>query len=257
MELIDTHAHLYWSSFDEDRAAVLENARAAGVQHIVIPGTNLATSQAARDLCQAESGLHFGAGFHPSDSAQSSPQTRAAITDLCKLPECVAVGEAGLDFFHKHYPDPETQLDCFRWQIELSLELGKPLIIHCRDAHAATLELLSEYTNLRGVLHCFTMGPSEARSYVELGLMISFSGVVTYPRNEDNRAAARSVPEDSILVETDGPFLAPQAERGKRNEPAFVRHVLDRVAQERSVSPSDLAATTSANAKRLFGIADV
>ncbi|MEZ5974052.1 MAG: TatD family hydrolase [Planctomycetota bacterium] len=141
-----------------------------------------------------------------------------------------------------------------RWQIGLALELDKPLIIHTRNAHDETLALLSEYPGLRGVMHCFTMGPLEMRAYADLGLYLSYSGVLTYPANAENREAARLTPADRILIETDSPFLPPQPERGKRNEPAFVRYVLDTLAEVLGESPESLAERTSANARALFGL---
>ncbi len=252
LPLIDSHAHLYWSRFEEDRAAVLEHAAARGVQHIVVPGTNCETSLAARELCAGQPNLHFAAGLHPSDTAEDGEEARALIARLCAEPECVAVGETGLDFFHQNNPSAAVQEAAFRWHLELALQLDKPVIVHCRDAHDETARCLADYPGVRGVMHCFTMGPDEMQLYLDLGLHISFSGVVTYPKNDANRAAARAVPADRILIETDSPFLAPQPERGRRNEPAFVEHVLHTIAQERGVAPEVLAEQTTTNARELF-----
>jgi TatD DNase family protein len=252
--VIDSHAHLYWKRFHEDRDQVISNALDAGVDHIVVPGTNLATSIAAVELCAGKTNLHATAGIHPSDSMDDTPETRATLAALMASPECVGIGEAGLDFFHKDNPSLEKQEACFRWQLEKAVELDKPIIVHCRDSHEDTLRCVRDYPGLRGVLHCFTMGTAEMQAYVDVGFHISFSGVVTYPKNEANREAARLTPEDRILVETDSPFLAPQVFRGKRNEPAYVVHVLREVARVRGLQEDAMATITDNNAKTLFGL---
>lgn len=251
--LTDSHAHVYWKSFDEDREAMLARARRAGVERIVVVGTDLSTSRAAFELCAGREGLFPTAGVHPHDADGIDAGVRAEIEELCARPECVAVGEAGLDWF-KEYSPRERQRAAFRWQLELARRLDKPIVIHSRDAHPDTARLVAEFPGVRGVMHCFTMGPEELDTYLELGLYVSFSGVVTYPRNEANRAAARRVPGDRLLVETDCPYLAPQGRRGKRNEPAFVTEVLECVAAVRGEDPGRLARTTSENAARLFGL---
>ncbi len=252
MRLItDTHAHLYWESFDADREAVIERARAAGVSRIVVVGTDVATSSAAFALCADRPGFFPTAGIHPHDASGSTASERALIEEMCARPECVAVGETGLDWF-KEFSPRDAQIDNFRWHAELARRLDKPLVVHCRDAHEDTLAVLRSVPGVRGVMHCYTMGAEELPAYLELGFYISFSGVVTYPKNERNQAAARAVPLDRILFETDCPYLAPQGKRGQRNEPAFVRDVLAHVAGLRSVSPAELARRSHDNASSLF-----
>ena len=251
--ITDTHAHVFWESFDDDRALVFQRAREAGVSRIVLVGTDVPTSERAFEMASTEPGVFPTAGIHPHDAEGVADEDRAKIRALCERPDCVAVGETGLDFFKEYSPRADQRTN-FRWHLELAAELQKPVVVHCRDAHEETVELLRSVPGVRGVMHCYTMGPDELPPYLELGFYISFSGVVTYPKNDANRAAARAVPEDRLLVETDCPFLAPQGRRGKRNEPAFVKTVLEKVAEERAVEWADLAAITSANATRLFGL---
>ena len=254
----DTHAHVFWKTFDEDRDEVFARARAGGVERIVLVGTDLPTSRRAFEIAAEQADVHPTAGVHPHDAAGADESVRSAIAELCARPECVAVGETGLDFFKEYSPRADQELN-FRWHLELAKALDKPVVIHCRDAHERTVALLEEARAaggrpVRGVMHCYSMGPEELPPYLELGLHISFSGVVTYPKNEANRAAAREVPVERLLVETDCPFLSPQSRRGKRNEPAYVVEVLERVAQVRGEDPARLAAVTSDNAARLFGL---
>jgi TatD DNase family protein len=251
--ITDTHAHLYWTSFDADREAVIERARAAGVSRIVVVGTDVTTSRAAFELCADRPGFFPTAGIHPHDAQHSGDAERAAIEALCERPECVAVGETGLDWF-KEFSPRAAQLENFRWHAALACRLDKPLVVHCRDAHEDTLAVLRAFPGVRGVMHCYTMGPRELPAYVDLGFHISFSGVVTYPKNTENREAARIVPLDRILFETDCPYLAPQGKRGQRNEPANVRDVLLDVARLRGMDPAELAGHASGNAAALFAL---
>jgi len=251
--ITDSHAHLYWKSFDDDRPAVLARARAAGVGRMIVVGTEVASSRAAFELCAGEAELFPTAGIHPHDAREAGAAERAAIEELCARPECVAVGETGLDWFKQFSPRAE-QLDGFLWQLDLARRLAKPVVIHCRDAHADTVRCVAQFPGVRGVMHCYTMGPEELAPYLEAGLFISFSGVVTYPKNGSNRAAAARVPIERLLVETDCPYLAPQGQRGKRNEPAFVVSVLEELARVRGESVAELAHATSVNAASLFGL---
>lgn len=254
--ITDSHAHIFWKSFDEDRAEMLERASAAGVTRMVIVGTDLESSRAAMDLCREEPNLFPSAGVHPHDAAEATPQVREEIEALCSLPECVAVGETGLDYF-KEYSPRAAQFDNFHWHLDLARRLDKPVIVHCRDAHEDTARIIGEYPGVRGVMHCYTYGAEELPPYLEAGLCISFSGVVTYPSNHKNREAACAVPADRLLVETDCPFLSPQGKRGKRNEPANAADVLRLVSEIRGADFEALARQTSANATRLFRLPEL
>ncbi len=251
--ITDTHSHIFWNNFDEDRGEVIERAREAGVERMLVVGTDLATSEDCFRICDGAPGLFPTAGIHPHDAEGVEAATRERIAELCASEACVAVGETGLDYF-KEYSPRADQRQSFRWHLELAGRLDKPVIVHCRDAHQDTVSLLREGPSVRGVMHCYTMGPDELEPYLELGLYISFSGVVTYPKNDANREAARLVPADRLLVETDCPFLAPQGKRGKRNEPALVVEVLRTVAEARGEDFEGLARSTSRNAAELFGL---
>ena len=254
--ITDSHAHLYWKSFDEDRSQVLTRAREAGIGRMIIVGTDLETSEKAFELCAYELELYPTAGIHPHDAEGSSAKDRERIEELCRRPECVGVGETGLDWFKEYSPRKE-QLENFYWHLDLARTLDKPVVIHCRDAHEDTSKILQEFPGVRGVMHCYSFGPDELSPYVEAGLHISFSGVVTYPKNDFNRQAAANVPADKLLVETDCPYLAPQGFRGKRNEPAYVKEVVRTLSEVRGESFEELAKRTSANAAELFGLAPI
>jgi len=195
------------------------------------------------------------AGIHPHDAGTAKDEDRAEIERLCRRADCVAVGETGLDWF-KQFSPREAQRANFRWHLQLALALGKPVIVHCRDAREDTLALLAEFSGVRGVMHCYSYGPDELDGFLALGMYISFSGVVTYPKNDFNRSAAKLVPAERLLVETDCPYLAPQSRRGRRNEPALCREVLAKVAEVRGESLEALARITSENARVLFGLRD-
>lgn len=251
--ITDSHTHLYWKSFDADRDEVLARAREAGVERMIVVGTDLETSEKAFALAREELFIYPSAGVHPHDAKDATPEVRQAIEALCRAPECVAVGETGLDYF-KEWSPKARQIDSFHWQLSLAQQLDKPVIIHCRDAVGDTVAALREHPGVRGVMHCYTYGPDELDDFLELGLYVSFSGVVTYPKNEPNREAAKRVPDDRLLIETDCPFLSPQPKRGKRNEPAHVVSVLETVAEVRGEEPAALARLTSENAANLFGL---
>lgn len=249
----DSHAHLYWDGLREDLDALVERARAAGIGRFVVVGTDLAKSRAAFELCRGRAEMFPTAGIHPHDAADVDERALAELAEMCARPECVAVGETGLDYF-KEFSPRAAQRPAFLAQARLARELDKALVVHCRDAHDDTVAVLREAGVRRGVMHCYTMGPDELPPYLEQGFHISFSGVVTYPKNEANRAAAALVPDDRLLVETDCPFLAPQGHRGKQNEPAFMAATIEALARVRGVDRETIARTTSANATRLFGL---
>ena len=252
--ITDTHAHLFWDTFQEDQQEVLQRANEAGVTRMIIVGTDPESSEAAFELCSQHDNLYPTAGIHPHDAVRIAEKSALErIEALCRRPECVAVGETGLDLF-KEFSPRDKQLEGFRWHLDLARKIDKPVVVHCRDAHEDTIAAISEFTGVRGVMHCFTMGEEELAPYLDAGFYISFSGIVTFPKSDANRGAAAKVPLNRLLVETDCPFLAPQGHRGKRNEPALVKVVLEEVARLHNLPPEELAEITSENASRLFGL---
>lgn len=251
--ITDTHTHLFEPGLLRDLPGLLARARAAGVDRCIVVGTDPDTSRLARELCREHPGLYPTVGIHPGYSESFHAQARSQIEALACEPDVVAIGETGLDFFrgreHEH-----GQLENFAWALDLARRLDKPAVIHCRSAHEETARAVAACPGVRAVMHCYGMGPQELPPYLEAGFYISFSGMVTYPKNEDNRRAALQVPLDRLLVETDCPYLPPQDKRGQRNEPSFVPAVLRLLAEQRSMAPSELAAITSLNATRLFGL---
>lgn len=257
VRLFDSHCHVFREEFTDDMDETLGRAQRAGVEGMIVVGTTAATSLTALELAgskDSDSVRLFGtAGLHPHEAASFGDEETAKIRALCERDDCVAVGETGLDWF-KEWAPRESQLASFRWHLALARELDKPVIIHSRDAHEDTLALVRECPGVRGVMHCFVMGEAEMAPYLECGLYISFSGIVTFNNSAANQAAARSCPEERLLVETDAPFLAPVPFRGKRNEPAFCADTLRFVAGLRGAEPARLGSVTRENTLSLFGL---
>jgi TatD DNase family protein len=247
--LVDTHCHLGDAKFDVDRPHVVERARAAGVEHIVIIADSKATSERAIALATVH-GLSATAGVHPHEALSWSPAVADVIEQSLADPTVVAVGETGLDYHYDHAPR-DTQRDAFARQLEFGGAIGKPVVVHARSADEDIVAMLKD-SDATVVLHSFSSGPDVLRAGLDRGDYISFSGMVTFKSWADVEAV-RSVPADRILVETDSPYLAPVPHRGKRNEPAYITHVVERVAEIRQVPFEQFAAQTTANAARCFG----
>ncbi|GDY01059.1 hydrolase TatD [Planctomycetota bacterium] len=250
MNVFDTHCHL---GLDKVEAAHDEHARAvqASVTDCVIVGIDLDSSVAARALANSLSGARWSAGLHPNDANQFAADWDG-LCELAALPDCAAIGETGLDFFREHTTKADQQAS-LRAHLDLALAHDLPVILHCRDAFPALLQVLRERAPLRGVMHCFSGDPADAIAAVELGLHISFAAPLTYKKNVALREAAKIVPEARLLIETDAPFLPPQSRRGQRNEPAFIRETLQMLAAVRGWDEAHAAAVTHRNACDLFG----
>jgi TatD DNase family protein len=254
-ELFDTHAHLHFPEFADDLPAVLERARVAGVRGLVTIGTDVATSAAALDLAARQPDVWAAVGVHPHDAAEADEPALAEVERLAHDPRAVAIGEIGLDFFRNLSPR-EVQERTFRRLLELAHRVGKPVLVHCRDAHAETLAILEEggVRDRGGIMHCFSGDVAVARRCLDLGLLISLAGPVTYPSARALPEVARFVPADRLVVETDCPFLPPQGHRGRRNEPAYLALTAERVAALRGEPLQTLGPRMSDNARRLFRI---
>jgi len=257
LEWMDSHAHVDGPEFDADRDAVLARARAAGVRRIVVIGAVGDPTSADRAVALAERDPDIWAtvATHPHDVAQMTPDWWATHERLARHPRVVAIGETGLDYYYDHSPR-DAQQAAFRRFVAVAREVGKPVVCHIRDAHDDARAILAETgaAELGGVIHCFTGTPDDAAAYVALGFHVSFSGIATYKTAQPIRDAVRRVPLDRILIETDCPYLAPVPMRGRRNEPAYVVHTAQVVAESAGVSLAELARATVANTCAVFRI---
>ncbi|MBN1393508.1 MAG: TatD family hydrolase [Pirellulales bacterium] len=252
----DTHAHLDQEEFDADRAEVIARAREEGIEAILCPAVTAASAEVVVRLAE-EYDLLAAVGIHPNYTAEADPNDWDRIVELAGHPRVVAIGETGLDTYRDYSP-LELQKEYFERHIKLSKSTGLPLIIHCRETEEAMLPILRAAAPLDGVLHAFSSARAFAEECLAIGLHVSFAGNVTYSnrKNDYLREVARQIPEDRLLIETDSPYLVPQAFRGRknRNEPAYVARTAAFLAELRGVSVEQLAAVTTANARRLFGL---
>jgi TatD DNase family protein len=248
--LIDTHCHLADPAYTTDRAAVLERAWAAGLSQVVVIGESRASAEAAVTLAAAEPRLLATAGVHPHDARQWGPEAEAWLRNILRDSRVIAVGETGLDYHYDHSPRPQ-QHQAFEAQLELAAQAGKPAVIHARDADDDVAGILAAHPRVTAILHSFSSGMGLLRAGLVLSHYVSFSGMVTF-KNWRLDDAICETPLDRILLETDGPYLAPVPHRGKRNEPAFVRQVAERVAAVRGIPVGELIAVTGENARRVF-----
>ncbi len=250
--LIDSHAHLDFSQFKDDRDEVIERALEKGLMAIVNVGTDLVSSKRSVALAGCHPQIHATVGVHPHDAQTLTPAVLKGLARLAEDPKVAAIGEIGLDYYRQLSPR-DRQRDAFRQQIRLAIALEKPVVVHDRDAHSEVLQILREEEAHRvgGVLHCFSGDLSMAWEGIELGFLIAFGGPITYGGKE-KQEIARLVPLDRILVETDCPFLTPLPHRGKRNEPAFVRYVVEKIAQLRGIPYQEVVQATGRNAMQLF-----
>jgi TatD DNase family protein len=248
---IDSHCHLQPPWHEGDVGAALDRARSVGVDAMVCVGTDLATSRVAVELAAREPDVWAAVGLHPHDASRFVAE-RDELAELVTAPRVVAVGETGFDLHYRH-SEPDVQEAAFRWHLRLAHATDLALVIHTREAWDATFRVLDEEgTPPRTVFHCFTGGPIEAGRAVACGAHLSFSGIVSFRNAQDVRDAAAATPPDRLLVETDAPFLAPVPHRGKPNEPALLPDVGRALAAATGISEAAVAATTRANATRVF-----
>ena len=252
MKLVDSHCHLDDSKFDADRDEVIARARAAGVAAMLAVGTGSGPPdlEAGLRIAEGHPFVYATVGVHPHDASKATEETFGRLRELAAVAKVAAVGEIGLDYHYDHSPRP-LQREVFVRQLEIAAEAGKPVVIHTREAWEDTVALLRGRLPFGGIMHCFTGDERRAREALDLGLHLAFGGVLTFPKAEDVRRAARMAPEDRLLLETDCPYLAPAPHRGRRNEPAFVVEVARRLAAERGQSMERIAEATTLNFERV------
>ncbi|NIQ01986.1 MAG: YchF/TatD family DNA exonuclease [Nitrospinaceae bacterium] len=255
--MIDTHAHVDMDAFDEDREATIQRALDSGVKYILNIGCDVESSQRSVELAEYYDFIYATAGVHPHDTKNIHGDTYDHLRILLDHPKVIALGEIGLDYF-KNYSPQDVQRKHFRKQIELAKEVGKPIIIHSRDARPDMVKILSDYyddpNGKSGIFHCFSDDQETAEAALAMGFYISFAGTVTFKNADNLRAIARTVPADRLFAETDCPFMAPVPKRGKRNEPAYVNHTAEKLAEVRGVRVEDVERTMELNFHDLFGI---
>jgi TatD DNase family protein len=255
--LVDTHAHLDFPQFDNDRERVIERAATADVKAIINVGADLVSSQAAVALAEAYPQVYAAVGVHPHDAKTLTKEVLEELRALASHPKVVAIGEIGLDFYRDLSPR-DKQRQAFRQQLALAREVGKPVIIHDREAHKEVMAILRRWAEGShesvGVLHCFSGNLAMAQEAIELGFYISIAGPVTFQNARRLRELVRQLPLEKLLIETDCPYLTPHPHRGKRNEPAYVKFVAQEVARVRATSLEEVARSTSDNAHSLFAL---
>jgi TatD DNase family protein len=249
--LVDTHCHLADPAYDPDRAAVLARAWVAGLAHVLVIGESPAASDRALALADQDLRLSATAGIHPHSASDWNDEAAAWLADRLRDPRVVAVGETGLDYHYDHSPRP-AQRAAFEAQLSIAASAGKPVVIHAREADEDVAAILREHPRVTAVLHSFSGGAALLRTALVLRHYVSFSGMVTF-KNWRLDHAVMETPLDRLLVETDGPYLAPVPHRGRRNEPAFVREIAERVAAVRRLPVEEVIARTGENATRVFG----
>lgn len=256
--LVDTHAHLDGERFIDDLDDVLQNAKNNGVETIITVGCDLDSSEASVQLSQRYPNIYATVGVHPHDAAHLTPEVLNRLKKLSQGEKVVAIGEIGLDYYRNRCPHDQQQ-SAFRQQIQLAIQCQLPIVVHDRDAHEDVMRILEEENaqQVGGVLHCFSGDLAMAKRCIEMGFYLSFTGTITYPKNDAIREIIHQIPTEHILVETDCPYLSPQQWRGKRNEPAYVVKTAEKIAEIKGLTLIDIARTTSLNAHELFGVGKV
>jgi len=249
---IDSHAHIQLSQFNRDRDAVLKRAHEVSVSHILAIGFDMETSLGAIELAEQHTHIYATVGMHPHDAKDLTDDTLKTFRELAAHRKVIALGEMGLDYYRNLSPRP-VQKEAFEKQLDLAEELQLPIVIHNRDAYMDILPILeARQGRIRGVLHCFTGDVELMHRSLAIGFHIGIGGIVTYPNAKDVQAVAQEVPADKLLIETDCPWLTPQFRRGKRNEPAYVHAVAEKIAELRGTSIETIGETTTDNFQKLF-----
>lgn len=250
---IDTHCHLDFPEFDNDRDEVIKRSREDGIGFIINIGSSLKGSQASLELARHYEFIYAAIGVHPHDADSFSEKTYSAIKELAGKEKVVAIGETGLDYY-RNLSSPQNQKALFISLINLSKELNLPLVIHTRLAEADTLKILKSAMPVRGVVHCFSGDDNFLKECLDLGFLLSFTCNITYKKADNLRNIVKNAPLERILLETDAPYLAPEGLRGRRNEPINVKALAEMIAQIKQIGVEQVAAVTTDNAKKLFNL---
>jgi hydrolase, TatD family len=254
--LFDSHAHLDDKSYNDDRAEVIARAAAGGLTGILTAGTDVFSSARAVELAKQYDRVWAAVGIHPQDAKDAKEADYEKLAAWCSLPKVVAVGEIGLDY-HYDFSPRDVQQAVFVRQLDLARQVGKPIIIHDREAHGDTMAIIKrEGQGLAGVFHCFSGSVEMAREVLKMGFYLAVGGVVTFAKANKLHEVVKAVPLERLLIETDCPYLTPVPFRGRRNEPAYVRYVAETVAGLLGMDTAAVAAAATANTKRLFGIGE-
>jgi TatD DNase family protein len=253
LRLIDTHAHLDFDDYNQDREEVFKRAQKIGVEKIVNIGADLAGSYRAVELAEKHDFVYASVGIHPHEADTVNEKSLAEIKALAASPKVKAVGECGLDFYYDNSPR-EIQKEAFKKQLQLALELELPMVVHSREAAAETLEILDQTADFAEnlIFHCYAYGPSEIEEIIKRDYYAAFGGLITFNSAQPIRNALKKMPLDRILLETDAPYLTPAPHRGKRNEPAYLEHIVKKAAAVKGVSAEKMAEITTKNAERIY-----
>lgn len=252
--IFDTHAHYDSDSFDEDRDSVLKQIEESGVAFILNCASDYASIKKTYNLTKEYDFIYGALGIHPSDANDFNSNVKSEIIEYIKSNEKIlAIGEIGLDYYWEENPSKEVQKEVFRAQMNLAKELNLPVVIHDRDAHGDTLEIMKEYPEVKGIVHCFSGSVEFARECIKLGYYIGITGVITFKNAKKIVDVVKDVPLEKLLVETDAPYMAPVPNRGKRNKSDYISHIIEQIAQIKEISPKEVNMAVNANFKRLIG----
>ncbi|MBQ3556216.1 MAG: TatD family hydrolase [Oscillospiraceae bacterium] len=250
----DTHAHYGSELYDTDREELIASMPARGVELIINPGCTLESSQGAVALAERYDHVYAAVGVHPSDCHTWSDEVEQGILALTGHPKVRAIGEIGLDYYWKDNAPAELQKEVFIRQMEIARKTGLPVIVHNRDAHKDTMDIVRRYKDVRGVCHCYAGGIEDAKILVKMGWMLSFTGVITFKNARRALEIIKWLPMEHIMIETDSPYLTPEPFRGKRNDSGYVHLVSEKIAELKGISPEEAARITTENARRFFNI---
>lgn len=255
--MIDSHSHIYTDRYKDDREQVIDRAATAGISRLLQVGCNLAESREALALAERVTGIYASVGVHPHDAIEVNESVLDALTELCRHPKVLSWGEIGLDFYYDNSPR-DIQIAAFSAQMKRAAALQMPVVIHTRDAERETLAVLRETrAPMGGHVHCFTGTKEMAQALLDLGFHIGFTGIITFKNAAELRDVVEMVPMERLLIETDSPYLSPIPHRGKRNEPAFVQYVAEKVGEIKGLTPKEVMRITDENFAAVYGREDM